>query len=235
MKLFVNGCSFTHGHKDWPNNMQPPSWVWPYQITNSFDEVVNLAWQGGSNHRIVRTTLDYFDQMKDTNEWLAVIQWTTPYSRSELYDEKTDTYFGYFEGSPNPVFDLTANTKFVVTPKDFYRSIELHRQSSLIRTNVEMESMFIFQNFILAEFFKKKNIPFIFVSLSSHSYIHPENRHPIAKLLPRNNMLDTTLNSFINPNITDLIESETDFHPNNEGHKVIAKYITRELQKRNYI
>ena len=235
MKLFVNGCSFTHGHKDWLFDMLPPDWVWPSLISTEFDETVNLAWQGGSNHRIVRTTLEYFDKIKDGSEWLAVIQWTNPYSRAELYDAKTKTYFGYCEGSLEPVFDLSANTKFVTIPKDFYRSLEIYKQSTVIRSHVELEQLFIYQNFILAEFFKQKNIPFVFVSLSSHAYIHPENNEPIAKLLPRHNMLSTTLTSFVNPGTKHLVESDTDSHPNKAGHQVIANYITNELRARNYL
>lgn len=235
MKLFVNGCSFTHGHKEWRFDMLPPDWVWPSLISKDFDETVNLAWQGGSNHRVIRTTLEHFDKINDESDWLAIIQWTNPYSRTEFYDAKTNTYFGYCEGSNEPVLDLTANTKFVTIPKDFYRSLEIYKQSTVIRSLVDLENTFICQNFILAEYFKKRGIKFIFVSLSSHSYIHPENEHPLVKMLPRNDMLDTTLTSFINPGVKHLIESDTDYHPNKAGHRVIANYITNELRARNYL
>jgi hypothetical protein len=235
MKLFVNGCSFSHGHKDWGKSMLPTDWVWPSLMSTDFDETVNLAWQGGSNHRVVRTTLEFFDKIKDTSDWLAVIQWTTPYSRIELYDTKTKTYFGYCEGSDEPVFDLTANTKFVTIPKDFYRTIALYKQTTIIRSHVDLESNFIHQNFVLSEYFKRRGIKFVFVSLSSHSFIHPENKHPLVKYLARENYLGTTLTSFINPASKHLIESDTDFHPNKAGHRVIANYITKELQTRNYL
>lgn len=235
MKLFVNGCSFTHGHKDWDNDKNPTDWVWPSLMSKDFDQVVNLAWQGGSNHRIVRTTLNFFDKIKDGTEWLAIIQWTNPYSRTELYDARTRTHFGYCEGSNEPVLDLSANTKFVTIPKNFYRSLEIYKQGIMIRSHAELEQTFLFHHIALSEFFKKKNIRFVFVSLSSHSYIHPENSHPLVKLLSRDNILDITMTSFINPGAKHLIESETDFHPNKLGHEVIAKYITKELQARNYL
>jgi len=235
MKLFVNGCSFTHGHKDWDKSMLATDWVWPSLMSDRFDEIVNLAWQGGSNHRIVRTTLEFFDKIKDTSNWLAIIQWTQPYSRTELYDAKTKTYFGYCDGSDEPVFDLTANTKFVTIPKDFYRTIQLYKQTTIIRSHVELQSNFIHQNFLLSEYFKRRGIKFVFVSLSSYSFIHPENEHPLVKHLSRENYLETTLTSFINPNVKHLIESDTDYHPNKAGHKVIANYITKELEARNYL
>jgi hypothetical protein len=235
MKLFVNGCSFTHGHKDWDKSMLATDWVWPSLMSDRFDETVNLAWQGGSNHRIVRTTLEFFDKIKDTSNWLAIIQWTQPYSRTEMYDAKTKTYFGYCDGSDEPVFDLTANTKFVTIPKDFYRTIQLYKQTTIIRSHVELQSNFIHQNFLLSEYFKKRGIKFVFVSLSSYSFIHPEFDNPLVKHLPREHYLDTTLTSFINPNAKHLIESDTDYHPNKAGHKVIANYITKELEARNYL
>ena len=235
MKLFVNGCSFTHGHKDWGDSMLPPDWVWSNVMSDRFDETVNLAWQGGSNHRVVRTTLEFFDKIKDPSDWLAIIQWTTPYSRTELYDAETNTYFGYCEGSADPVFDLTANTKFVTIPKDFYRTIELYKQTTIIRSHTVLESNFIYQNFLLSEYFKRRGIKFVFMSLSSHSFIHPENNHPLVKYLSREHYLDTTLTSFINPSTKHLIESDTDYHPNKAGHKVVANYITKELETRNYL
>jgi hypothetical protein len=235
MKLFVNGCSFTHGHKDWDKSMLATDWVWPSLMSDRFDETVNLAWQGGSNYRIVRTTLEFFDKIKDTSNWLAIIQWTQPYSRTEMYDAKTKTYFGYCDGSDEPVFDLTANTKFVTIPKDFYRTIQLYKQTTIIRSHIELQSNFIHQNFLLSEYFKKRGIKFVFVSLSSYSFIHPEFDNPLVKHLPREHYLDTTLTSFINPNAKHLIESDTDYHPNKAGHKVIASYITKELEARNYL
>lgn len=235
MNLFVNGCSFTHGHKDWGNSMLATDWVWPSLMSGMFEETVNLAWQGGSNSRIVRTTLEFFDKIKDPSNWLAIIQWTNPYSRTELYDAKTKTYFGFCDGSDEPVFDLTANTKFVTIPKDFYRTIQLYKQTTIIRSHVELESIFIQQNFVLSEYFKRRGIKFAFVSLSSHSFIHPENRHPLVKYLARKDYMDTTLTSFINPNTKHLIESDTDYHPNKAGHQVLANYITNELKARNYL
>jgi hypothetical protein len=53
--------------------------------------------------------------------------------------------------------------------------------------------------------------------------------------LSRENYLETTLTSFINPGTRHLIENDTDYHPNKEGHKVIANYITKELEARNYL
>ena len=235
MKLFVNGCSFTHGHKDWGNSMLPTDWVWPSLMSEKFTETVNLAWQGGSNTRVVRTTLEFFDKINDPVDWLVIIQWTNTYSRTEMYDEKTDTYFGFCDGSDEPVLDLTANTKFVTIPDNFYRAIQLYKQATIIRSNSELESIFIQQNFVLSEYFKRRGIKFAFVSLSSNSFVHPESGHPLVKYLARESYMDTTLTSFINPGVRHLIESDTDFHPNKEGHKVIANYIIKELEARNYL
>jgi len=114
MKLFVNGCSFSHGHN--LTDDLSPKWVWPY-LMSDFDEVANYAWEGGSNDRILRTTLDFFNTIDDTSEWLAVIQWTDPYSRTELYDEESDTYIGYCLGAPGAIIGKPDHVKFISDPK----------------------------------------------------------------------------------------------------------------------
>ena len=235
MKLFVNGCSFTHGHKDWLANKTAPSWVWPSLISDNFDDYVNLAWQGGSNQRIFRTTLDFFDNIADTSEWLAIIQWTNPHARDELYDLESNTYYGYLASSNEPVLDHDAYTKLMKVPKKFYRNIELHKIATLVKTPVEVNHYFIQQNFVLSEFFKRKGIKFLFVGVSAHAVISPETTHPLAKLLPYDYMLQTPISYFVNNETTDLVESEIDNHPNKAGHQVLANYIADELKRRNYL
>ena len=60
MKLVANGCSFTYGHKDSENSMAP-DWVWPslFNDTKQFTSTINLAVEGASNDRVVRTSIEY--------------------------------------------------------------------------------------------------------------------------------------------------------------------------------
>lgn len=233
MKLYVNGCSFTHGHKDFVDAMSP-NWVWPSLLSEHFDEVVNEAWQGGSNYRLVRKTLEFFDKRKDCSEWVAIIQWTDPYGRMELYDEETDTYFGYIPGSGKPVLSYPEHNKFVTIPDKFFRMIEIHEKAILSRSNKVLEHALAQQQFLLSEYLKKKNIKFLYTAMNSIGTVHPELHHPLARFLPFENMI-ATFSSFVNPGKPNLLESDTDSHPNKAGHAVIANYITNELKARNYL
>lgn len=236
MKLFTNGCSFTHGHKEYKNNRKDaPDWVWPSIVAENFDDHVNLAWMGGSNDRILRTTLEFFNSIKDKKDWVAVIQWSDCFNRAELYDPETDTYFGYIGGSGyTPVLDQTTNTKFVELPKPLYRIAEIYEKSIITRPDRILEDKLAQQQFLLAHFFKEHNINFLYTGMAANSLVSPDSISHIAKHLPYHNILPP-LSIFANSDSLKFIESETDFHPNKAGHRVIANYITNELRARNYI
>lgn len=233
MKLYVNGCSFTHGHKDFIDSASP-DWVWPNVIAENFEEVVNDAWLGGSNQRLVRKTLEFFDKRKDGDDWLAIIQWTDPFSRMELYDDETSTYFGYVPNSPNPVLYYPDNNKFITIPNRLFRMIAIYEKSMLARSKHILKQAFVQQQFLLSEYLKVKKIKFLYTSMSSFGTVHPEYMHPLTKYLPFQNTI-ASFSSFVNPNTPNLIESETDFHPNKAGHKLLANYIINELKARNYL
>jgi hypothetical protein len=227
MKLFVNGCSFSHGHKDFTDDMRSPDWVWPSLISDNFEETVNLAWHGGSNHRIVRTTLDFFDKVRDGDEWLAIIQWTSIYSRTELHDEETDTYFGCCPGSSNPVLAGEDRVKFITIPTRIFRAVDAYQKTAHTRSDKQMMESFIQQQFVLSEFFKRKNVKFLYIGMSSKSVVPRNFQNPLQQYLPNDNRL-LSISHFVNNTTLNLIESSTDFHPNKAGHQVIANYITNE-------
>lgn len=233
MKLFTNGCSFTHGHNLYKD--LAPTWTWPFKMSVEFDEVVNYAWFGGSNTRIVRTTLDYFNKVDVGNEWIAVIQWTDPHSRTELYDEETDTFIGFCLGAPSAILGLPDHKKFVDFPPQFDIMIDRYKNYGLLfNTTKQNEINLIHQQLLLADFLRSKNIKFLYTSMSYSGFIPHDHNYPLAKLLPRSNIIDPISKhvSLLQP---DLIESLTDLHPNKDGHQVIANYITQELQARQYI
>ena len=70
--------------------------------------------------------------------------------------------------------------------------------------------------------------------MNSSSQLPVNFTHPLLKLIPSNNVL-LPMTRFVNQNTPNLIESESDTHPNKMGHAVIANYITNELKARNYL
>ena len=233
MKLFANGCSFTQGHKDWISIDEPSEWAWPSVMSPMFEETVNMAWSGGSNQRILRTTMEFFDKIKDKSEWIAVIQWTDCFTRHELYDEHTDTHFGYLINNPSPVLDKSANRKFITIPEHIYRAITLYQKTTILRPDRFCETQLLTQQFILIEYFKKFNIKYLFTGMSISSVVKSHFEHPLMKVFSTENVV-LPISAIINENIN-LVESKDDSHPNKKGHKVIANYITNELKARNYL
>jgi hypothetical protein len=74
--ILANGCSYTQGY-----DFEDLSLSWPYQLGKIINQpVTNLALGGGSNDRILRTTIEYFVKHRPS---LVIIGWTE-YSRNEL-------------------------------------------------------------------------------------------------------------------------------------------------------
>lgn len=233
MKLFVNGCSFSHGHNLTQDNLFP-NWTWPYLITG-FDEVVNYAWIGSSNHRMLRTTLDFFDNVENTAEWVVVIQWTDPYSRTELYDEESDTYIGYCLGAPGEVLGLPEYKKFISNPVRFTEQVNRYEKYGVLTTTKKQQEInLIHQQLLMSTYLNSKNINFLYTSMSGSGKIDPDYAYPLVKLLPNHNIIDP-ISRYVNLMQPHLIESQTDLHPNKAGHKEIARYITNELKQRTYL
>ena len=106
-KLYVNGCSFTHGH-----NFNDAEWytqlygdfgyrhimrhdiVWPWQLAPEFSFVFNHARQGSGAMRIVRTTLDFLKHIDDTDiaDWVFVLQFSQPNRFECVSGEHYDFY-----------------------------------------------------------------------------------------------------------------------------------------------
>lgn len=79
-KLWVNGDSHTAGSYS-PNNVSDP---FAKQIAQRLNlEYTNLAWPGGSNQRIIRTTIDALPSL-DPTETVLLIGWSS-WERTEWY------------------------------------------------------------------------------------------------------------------------------------------------------
>ena len=138
MKLVANGCSFTEGHKDKFNN-QPPNWVWPslFKSTEEFSSVVNLATEGGSNDRLVRTTLEYFSN-NTSEDTILVLQHPTP-NRKEWYNTQHHMWIGYVSTEDDTLIDLSSGN-FTVDNME------------MLQTDTATQRKLVHQNKLLVEF-----------------------------------------------------------------------------------
>ena len=85
--IYTNGCSFSEGAY-----YQNRTDCWPWRLNIRGFDVLNDAMGGGSNYRIMRTTLDTVTRMHGRIQ-VAVIQWTDP-SRYETPGD--DSYTRHF-------------------------------------------------------------------------------------------------------------------------------------------
>jgi len=244
MKLVANGCSFTYGHMDEHGDYYVTS-VWPklFENTDEFTEVINLASEGGSNDRLVRTTIEYFNK-NGTEDTMLVLQHPTP-NRKEWYNIQHNMWIGYVNTEDDTLYELSAvdytkdNLKMLKTDTATQRKI-LHQYKGLVETDIT-EIINYFKNIILIQnFCKNNNIPCLHIGLSARcvpALFFREEDTDIAKNVyckELYKMIDQSI--FCNRFITDICkgyeQSPTDGHPNEAGHKIIFRYIYNEIKKR---
>ena len=248
MKLYTNGCSFTHGHKDFDNDNKC-SFAWPHQLEDKFELVVNEAWRGSSNYRTIRRSMEYLNNVNDPENWVVFIQWTD-YTRFEWFVPN----IGYVQQQPHrSVFDdrmqhLDENTINYIKGKN---PSTHHIHNIFSEEDVLMKQMHY--TLTLQEFLKKRGFtkvlygamfPDNFATWHILKYKHNDG------LIKKNSFADETLNldflkMLVNEidtsNYLDLpfskiannnVESENDQHPNKEGHTLIARYILKAIESR---
>lgn len=247
MNLYVNGCSFTYGHETKENRdtfkSRRPEWTWSDHLSKHFDgRFVNEAWAGGSNNRIFRRTLSFFNSVKE-NDWVVVIQLTNPFNRFEYFDESNNIFVGminneyllddqYYNNMDVP-FDLLKE-----------KSEKSAAYRNLLFSEKEIAIAYFQQIISLHSYLKKRNISCLFTLMSS--YCSPSkiiNRLVAGSI----NSLDAQLlelfdiipHNDITIPVSYMIDSKTMFdddgHPNKAGHQQVYSYILNELQQRNYL
>ena len=93
MLLVANGCSHTSGAEiEKHRNSECHEKAWPKHLADIWDcDHVNLSLCGGSNARVIRTTIEKIGELFNNNihpkDIFVVILWPGPY-RTELYEKK---------------------------------------------------------------------------------------------------------------------------------------------------
>lgn len=247
MKLVANGCSFTYGHKD-SENYVAPDWVWPslFNDTKQFTSTINLAVEGASNDRVVRTSIEYFEKNKgiDLNNTILVVQHPTP-NRGEWFNIANKLWIGYVTTMEDVLYDISMSyytkndlDKIQIDTKTERKVFE---QYKLFVESDITEVIKYFKNIILLQTYcKQKGIKLLQVGLSARClprFHFKKSRDSIA-----NNIFCKELYKMIDESIicdrflTDIAkgneESPHDGHPNEVGHDLIFRYIYNEIKKR---
>lgn len=263
MKLYANGCSYTGGHISGHDNnsslIPPQSFTWPYQM--GIEDVFNNGRAGASNDRILRTTMQYFNE-NSAEDYVAIIQWTSPI-RFERFFPLFNCWAEYCntstievnrklkENKHNMGYSLHVDNENVQR-KFFKESIE-HDKYNLQETATKVLMYAKEINDYLIDFYKtviimqhfleSKNIPYLFTSMSFFNHLKKDEIYNgIDKFeinsTPYERNLYETLNQSVwnNEPISSLakdnVVSETDLHPNEAGHKIIAGSLISTLKER---
>lgn len=197
MRIFCNGCSWTTGAelKD-PEKSRYSTLLG--QMLGA--EVTNISKTGTSLHRLLRSTYERCDPTKYD---IAVLQFTFP-TRTEYYNERMNlTRQGSFM-KVVPYVTLATNMDHVRKDLNNWQE-HLNYQKSYYKTayTIEMSQTFEFMVFqALQDYFARYDIPLVTMTLNNES------------VLP----FDLKLN-------TRDIPRASDEHPNELGHRIIAKKI----------
>jgi hypothetical protein len=229
MILLTNGCSWTWGaglnldyHPDLRNNS-----VWPKKLSDILgaEKYYNLSLAGGSNQRVVRTTVDWVlsQPKEDLAKTVAIIQWTG-LSRYEFYypSDRLDEY------ENNQSRWIRCKVNCILNPYDKDTLAKKKYNDLRLSTYTEIEGMYRFIGDLLAveNLLTQYNIPYYF-------WAHD------TKLIGRfpKSMYEFCRDRFNWLNSIDTEEwqyervSSEDPHPSLDGHKQIAQFLAEHISK----
>lgn len=240
MKLYVNGCSFSHGHKDFKikngKSDISPDWVWPMLLKDNFDNVVSEAYRGSSNHRIIRRSMEYLNTLNDPENWIVVLQFAN-IQRQEYYDEDIKTWIGHVVDSPCIDDSAPRNIGNAwLNKKIHYKTFKNY--CTIVNNNVNVMTDLILQILAFQNFCKTKGFKNVYytgqskTTLISHYLQHKtwldefDNIKKLAYNIDISNFLLPVSHVAVGHE-----ESADDGHPNEAGHKLFARYIINEIEK----
>ena len=160
MFLLANACSHTAGAEieyTFQNNCYDKAW--PKHLANKLGcDHVNLAVSGASNHRIIRTTIDFIgkriNEGKGFKDILAIICWPGAY-RTELFlEENGDPHQGKWQ-------------PLVVGNNDTYKKLDkevfnYYRYWAMTYTYHQAMIQYALDVITLQNYFMTYNIPYLF-------------------------------------------------------------------------
>ena len=205
----------------------------------SIPTIVNHAVGGGSNPRIVRTTMEYVRALTEEQkkETLVVIGWSLP-DRNELYlDDKHGNSLWFLFNAAQPFNTLTPSELF---EKSFIERMSKFWESYVIDVHNNYSSIYNFfqQSELLANFLENQKIKYYFfntfpVFWGIHD-VEQSKQEELQKLATyynnRYSVLPTTdtFAEFVN----DKKELRlSDGHPNSLAYKLWAQHIIKDMKE----
>lgn len=220
MKLFVNGCSHTEGTKlALDNNLKQ---AWPFKLQKLLGphwDISNYSLAGGSNERIVRTTIENVSLAAIPPD-LAVIQFTNPF-RFEVPSADDNSFLQVL---PHVYIDpeYADVSKEFFPCGDFIKTFYNHKD---YKARVLVHEKFITQLLTLQNFFQNYDIPYIFIIWW--------DLEPIVQEMPLTKVVDKSCILNYNPSTNKIDPMDNILH--SYGYKLANKIRSDGTRDKHYM
>ena len=152
MILYANGCSITVGDEISDDDKICHRFSYSGLVANHFNyTLINQAQRGGSNNRIIRTSMDFLSNYinaESKEKIFVLIGWTSP-ERMEFYDINKDEWINYMINN------------YHIKNKEFLGFFDLYSEwfvSAKESINRYLNQVILFQSFL-----KLNKIPYLFL------------------------------------------------------------------------
>lgn len=231
MILLTNGCSWTWGggiDRQYPDKTELDQLTWPKHLADLLgcEEFYNLAAGGGSNQRILRTTLDWilYQPKHVLENTIAVIQWTEE-SRYEYYVQ--DDFNVEYENDQDRWVRVKLGNVIPLELNDHYQL----SQDRIKYQNSKIQNVYSYINNCnaMANMLSTYGIKYYFWDFTDSPKYFPE---PFKQYLLNNfkwlqhpKYLDAVFGDLDPWQHWEYERLDNDPHPSINGHKELAKHI----------
>ena len=257
--LYVNGCSHTYGHKDFllgpltcykHNDLIYEAFksttVWSSYIEGNFNKMFNHAMGGTGNSRLVRTTLDFLNNLKEdeVNDWIVILQFSYSNRYEYINDAGIPVKLGFYiddQGGeivyePEFNYDNTLygiDNNFTITDKDKETAVMLSKFKIALTSSVYERYEYFMNIVTITNILKSRNINYLFSTVDAIDCLNFEKFD--------NNSIIKSVKQYIDmsKNITSPIhipgERDPCLHAGTKMNKDYADYIMQQLEHRGML
>ena len=225
MNLFVAGCSFSFGPKQFMED-----YVWPNLCKNDFDKVINTSLCGSNNLRSLRNFIQYIEKTNYDKETVYVLQLTDMH-RGSYYDEDLKVWINFIVENiflePDSIYykdDYFDN--MIKIEKDFKKRVLPFNAFYRNREYCELETLQIINTFI--SICKKYNLKYLITGMSMRCFLSDNKK---SHIIDTDNFIEPISKITVGNTLKDA-DDDADSHPNSKGHEIFYRYIMSEIEKR---
>lgn len=259
MKLYTNGCSFTHGsipfekleytqvYDDYEYTTSYDSTLWPWQLSDEFDLVFNHSRYGSGTDRIVRTTLDFLSKLEeeDLQNWIFVLQLSQNHRREYvcLDEEKFGQVYPSLHNDNKfciefrfPDTDATELVEYN-TKNNYDILMDYHAiwENDISLSLHQLKNIYTIQNIL-----EKRNVKYLITGMCNKDLYFYDKQDAVRYSDSLGNLEQLLDRSCILNSIEKMTKGidayyKEDGHLSAEGNKFFASYIKEEMENRNWL